>query len=105
MNGLGKLHARFDEGGQAQACPLLYPTFCYHRGRLSCARARTPAPIVKKLSSEIATIVKLPEVRDALLGANLDPVGSDKEEFARTIANDFKTWAAVAKAANIQINQ
>ena len=21
----GKLHARFDEGGQAQACPLLYP--------------------------------------------------------------------------------
>ena len=69
------------------------------------APARTPAPIVKKLSSEIATIVKLPEVRDALLGANLDPVGGDTEEFARTIANDFKTWAAVAKAANIQINQ
>ena len=25
---LAKLHARFDEGGQAQACSLLYPCVC-----------------------------------------------------------------------------
>jgi tripartite-type tricarboxylate transporter receptor subunit TctC len=69
------------------------------------APARTPPAIVKKLSSEIAAIVHLPDVRERLLGANFDPVGSESEEFARTIANDFKVWAAVAKAANIQINQ
>ena len=23
----GKMHARFDEGGQAKTCPLLYPPF------------------------------------------------------------------------------
>lgn len=69
------------------------------------APARTPAGIVSKLSSEIAAVVKLPDVREKLLGANLDPVGSDPQQFAATIANDFKTWAAVAKAANIQINQ
>ena len=40
-----------------------------------------------------------------LAAANLDPVGNTSEEFAKIIADDFKTWAAVAKAANIQINQ
>ncbi|HVY57896.1 MAG TPA: tripartite tricarboxylate transporter substrate binding protein [Xanthobacteraceae bacterium] len=69
------------------------------------APANTPAPIVAKLSSEIAAILKLPEVRERLLAANLDPVGDSSEEFAGTIASDFKVWAEVAKTANIQISQ
>ena len=69
------------------------------------APARTPPAIVNKLSAEIAAVLKLPEVRDKLLGADLDPVGNNAEQFAATIADDFKTWAAVAKAANIQISQ
>ena len=32
----GKLHARFDEGGQAQACSLLYPLF-FLIFRISCS--------------------------------------------------------------------
>lgn len=43
-------------------------------------------------------------ILNASVRKETDPVGGDTEEFARTIANDFKTWAAVAKAANIQIN-
>lgn len=69
------------------------------------APARTPATIVRKLSAEMMAVVKLPDVRERLLGANLDPVGNDSEAFSRTIAADLKVWAAVAKAANIQINQ
>jgi tripartite-type tricarboxylate transporter receptor subunit TctC len=69
------------------------------------APARTPPAIVNKLSSEIAAIMKLPEVRERLLEANLDPVGNTSAQFAATITSDFKTWAAVAKAANIQINE
>jgi len=69
------------------------------------APARTPPAIVNKLSAEIAAALKLPEVRDKLLAANLDPVGSSAEQFASTIAEDFKVWAAVAKTANIRIDQ
>jgi tripartite-type tricarboxylate transporter receptor subunit TctC len=69
------------------------------------APARTPPAIVSKLSSEIAAAVKLPEIRDKLIAANLDPVGSDSQGFASMIANDFKVWSAVAKAANIRIDQ
>jgi tripartite-type tricarboxylate transporter receptor subunit TctC len=39
----------------------------------------------------------------SVVAASLDPVGSTSEEFARTIAKDVDTWAAVAKAANIRI--
>jgi tripartite-type tricarboxylate transporter receptor subunit TctC len=69
------------------------------------APARTPPAIVQKLSSEIAAIVKLPDVRERLLGANLDPVGNTSEEFARTIKADFAVWSAVAKAAKIRIDK
>jgi hypothetical protein len=31
------------------------------------------------------------------------PVGSTSEGFARTVAKDVDTWAAVANAANIRI--
>ncbi|MCC6889370.1 MAG: tripartite tricarboxylate transporter substrate binding protein [Hyphomicrobiales bacterium] len=69
------------------------------------APSRTPAAIAAKLSSEIAAAIKLADVREKLLAANLDPLGSTPTEFAATIAGDFEVWAAVAKAANIRINQ
>ena len=36
----GKLHARFDEGGQARACPLLYPTLLHDASVTPTLRCR-----------------------------------------------------------------
>lgn len=69
------------------------------------APARTPSIIIKKLETEIMRIVKLPDVQQRLRAAELDPVGGSAEDFARTIKADVATWTAVAKAANIQIDQ
>ncbi len=69
------------------------------------APAGTPADIVKKLQDEIIRIVKLPDIRQRLRAQELDPVGSTSEEFARIIAKDIETWSAVAKAANVKIEQ
>jgi tripartite-type tricarboxylate transporter receptor subunit TctC len=69
------------------------------------APARTPPMIIKKLETAIMRIVKLPDVQQRLRAAELDPVGSSAEDFARTIKADVATWTAVAKAANIQIDQ
>ena len=73
-------------------------------GRLSGSSAHAAADPEPALG-EIAAIVKLPDVREQLSKAMLDPVGGTPEEFARTISNDFKTWSSVAKAANISIQQ
>jgi len=69
------------------------------------APAGTPAGIVKKLQNEVINIVRMPDVQERLRALELDPVGNTSEEFARTIAQDTETWAAVAKAANIKIEQ
>jgi tripartite-type tricarboxylate transporter receptor subunit TctC len=69
------------------------------------APARTPPAIIKKLEAEIIRIVKLPDVQERLRRSELDPVGNTADEFARTIKADVATWAAVAKAAKIQLEQ
>ena len=69
------------------------------------APAGTPPDIVAKLEQEIRRIIRLPDIRARLRTVELEPVGSTSAEFARTIAKDLETWAAVAKAANIKIEQ
>lgn len=66
------------------------------------APAGTPPAIVRKLQTEVARIVKLPDVRERMLQLGIEPEGSTPEEFARVIATEIPLWMAVAKANNIQ---
>jgi tripartite-type tricarboxylate transporter receptor subunit TctC len=65
--------------------------------------AATPAEIVKKLSAEIARIVRLPEVAARLNDMGLIAVGSTPEEFAAMIKADAPEWGKVIKGARIKI--
>jgi len=66
------------------------------------APAGTPPAIIQKLQTEVARIVKLPDVRERMLQLGIEPEGSTPEEFARVIATEIPLWMAVAKANNIQ---
>jgi tripartite-type tricarboxylate transporter receptor subunit TctC len=68
------------------------------------APARTPPAIIKKLEGEVIRIVKMPDIQAKLRLEELDPVGDTSAEFARVIAEDTVTWAAVAKAAHISLD-
>lgn len=65
----------------------------------------TPPAIVKKLESEFMRIATLPEVKARLKPLGIDTVGNSSEAFARILAADIARWGAVAKAANIKIEQ
>ena len=69
------------------------------------APARTPPPIVKKLQDEVMRIVNLPDIRARLKDLVVEPEGTTSEELARIVARDIARWTAVAKAANIKIEQ
>jgi tripartite-type tricarboxylate transporter receptor subunit TctC len=69
------------------------------------APARTPPLIVKKLEDEVMRIVRLPDIRARLQELVVEPEGSTSEELARIVAADIARWTAVAKAANIKIEQ
>jgi tripartite-type tricarboxylate transporter receptor subunit TctC len=65
------------------------------------APAGTPFAIIQKLQTEVARIVRLPDVRERMLQLGIEPEGSTPEEFARVIAAEIPLWMSVAKANNI----
>lgn len=69
------------------------------------APAGTPPAIVKKLEAEIIKATKSPDVAEKLKALALDVVATSGEEYGKTIAADIEMWTAVAKAANIKMEQ
>ena len=65
------------------------------------APGKTPSTVVSRLNTEIAAILKLPEVRDVLVRAGLDPSGSTPEELSAVVNKDFPRWGAVIKRNGI----
>jgi tripartite-type tricarboxylate transporter receptor subunit TctC len=65
------------------------------------APANTPRDVIARLHSEVVKVLALPEVRNLMLSAGSDPLGSSPEEFGAWLRNDMVKWAKVAKDANI----
>ena len=68
------------------------------------APAGTPAPIVRRLNTEIGRALAAPEVREKLasLGATLS--ASSPEAFRKLIDDEVTKWSRVVKEANIKVD-
>jgi tripartite-type tricarboxylate transporter receptor subunit TctC len=64
--------------------------------------AGMPDHALTRLSTEIARIVKMPDIRDRIAGAGAEPVGNSPAEFATFLVQDQQKWAKVIKAGNIR---
>lgn len=67
------------------------------------APARTPRPIIDRLSSEIGRIVALPDIRERLVSLGMQPLISTPEQFTALMADDLAKSSAVIKTANIRL--
>jgi len=63
----------------------------------------TPAAIVDQLHREIVNGIGRAELRERMVSTGVVPVGSSPAEFAAFAAAERTRWAAVIKAANIEI--
>ena len=63
--------------------------------------AETPQPIVGLLQSEIAAIVRLPEVRERLLEVATIPDGDSSAEFAAYVKTEITKWKRVIEVGKI----
>jgi tripartite-type tricarboxylate transporter receptor subunit TctC len=63
--------------------------------------AKTPAPVVARLHTELAAILQLPQVRDTLGRAGMDAASSTPEALAAIVAKDYPRWGRVIKAKGI----
>jgi tripartite-type tricarboxylate transporter receptor subunit TctC len=105
----GRLRVLAQSGSQRSAAGKDFPTFdeagvrgvdvAFWYGML--APAALPREIVTKLNTEIAAILRLPEVRDSLSRQGLEPVTGTPEQFAQLIRTDLAKWARVVTDARI----
>jgi tripartite-type tricarboxylate transporter receptor subunit TctC len=61
-----------------------------------------PPEILARLNTEIAAIIKQPEVQQRLLTFGFEPVGSSPVEFAKYIASEMAKYEKIIKDANIK---
>jgi tripartite-type tricarboxylate transporter receptor subunit TctC len=67
------------------------------------APARTPGEIVQRVSTTIAQVLKMPDVREKLVELGFDPIGGTPAEFAALLASEMDKWAKVIKAAGVRL--
>jgi tripartite-type tricarboxylate transporter receptor subunit TctC len=59
------------------------------------APGKTPATTLERWNEELVKALKAPEVADELTRAGLLPAPGTRDELARTIAEESKTWGKV----------
>lgn len=67
------------------------------------APARTPTPIVRKLSQEIGQAVRHPDVVKRLEALGIDPVGSSAEAYAEQLKKDVAFYARAVKNSGAKV--
>ena len=67
------------------------------------ARARTPGPIIDKLSTDIANILKMPDTREMLINQQHEPFITTPEQFAAFIKAEMERVSTVVSKTNIKI--
>ena len=66
------------------------------------APARTPQPIIDKLSSEIQAFVKDPATQQKLKDRGVVPVGSTAQEFAKVMNDEYELYRQVVRDAGVK---
>jgi tripartite-type tricarboxylate transporter receptor subunit TctC len=69
------------------------------------APAGVPRPIVDKLATELAALVKSREISERFEADGAIPVGSSPQDFGVFLRNELQKWARVIKDAGIQLEQ
>ena len=64
--------------------------------------AKTPKPVIDKLSAAIAKALKSPDVVEKIQGLGNDAMGTTPEEFAAVLKKDRERWGPVIKASGFK---
>ncbi|WP_310567022.1 tripartite tricarboxylate transporter substrate binding protein [Hydrogenophaga sp.] len=66
------------------------------------APAKTPAPVVTRLNTEIAAILRQPDIKELLGKAGMDAAASSTDELTALTAKDYPRWGEVIRRNGIK---
>jgi tripartite-type tricarboxylate transporter receptor subunit TctC len=66
------------------------------------APAGTSREIINKLQQTVVAVLKMPDVRDRLLGIGMEPVGNTPEQFGEYLKAEVAKWIKVVKVSGVE---
>ncbi|HTE15826.1 MAG TPA: tripartite tricarboxylate transporter substrate-binding protein, partial [Burkholderiales bacterium] len=66
--------------------------------------ATMPAPVLEKIHATVSKIVRMPEIRDKLIGLGAEPALSTPAEFNDLIKSELVKWAKVVKDSGAKLD-
>ena len=79
-----------------------YPDFSVNGWYALYAPAKTPKPIVEKLSAELQNVLQMPEVIEKLRGVGVTPGTGKADELAKYAPAELEKYRKLIKDANIK---
>lgn len=68
------------------------------------APAALPAPVLEKIHATVSKIVRMPDIRDKLIGPGAEPAISTTAEFTEMIKSELVKWARVVKESGAKLD-
>jgi len=66
------------------------------------APPKTPMPIAEKISTAVAEVLKLPDVRKRLADLSAEAIGNTPAEMAAFMKKDAERWRGVIRSAGVK---
>jgi tripartite-type tricarboxylate transporter receptor subunit TctC len=66
--------------------------------------AGTPMPVVRRIRDAIAKVLAPTEMKERLLAAGAEGVGSTPEEFSAFIRTELATWSKVVRELQLSVD-
>lgn len=79
----------------------ILPEFQRDAAHALMAPARTPTPIVKQISADVARVLDMPDVKERMASMAFDPAPTSPEEFDRIVRAQIDIFTKVAKSAGL----
>jgi tripartite-type tricarboxylate transporter receptor subunit TctC len=79
------------------------PGFVSGSWAMMLAPAATPRPIVARLSTEVAKIVRSPEMRERFASMAVVPGGNTPEEATEFVKAEIAKWGKIVREANVKV--
>jgi tripartite-type tricarboxylate transporter receptor subunit TctC len=67
------------------------------------APARTPAPVVQRLNSEITTLLRADDLRERFKGFGIEPMPTSPQELGQFMRTELANYAGIIKRASIKM--
>jgi tripartite-type tricarboxylate transporter receptor subunit TctC len=68
------------------------------------APAKTPAPVIRRLYTEIVRIVNTADMKHYMLSQGAEPGLMDPDQFGAYLKTEIAKWANVVKAAKMKVD-